>query len=560
MVEKLQYSVSEYQKFVWHIYQTVAEEEKEIIQTIYKPKSEDEFTSFRFTFEAGLLGENWFSPGCTYSVELECYYNGTGYSLPRVSFSTDPIEPPNVDSINPKVYPFLKHQEIPDGEGWTEAGNCVAQSISTAMEIFQYSATGKSEQYSISYIFGADGRTKDDMFFEEAVELAKSHGSPRWELAYGDYPDNLSKAASVDLFNNSDALTNTNALNQAFTGYENVDFYDTEAVASYISEHGYFMMNFRIPENFYNLMYGGDGIVPQPDTYSGENHSIALIGLTVKNGKKHWIAQNSWGRYWGDGGRCYIPYDWGSGVLAPTDAANDGSSSWTMDCYAVWNDKELKANTYRPKITGAVQVGNQKLIRVSWSGDEFNDTYIVYARKEYTDVWHKKTIVLDTEAIVEVEEYGDYEIMIIGLSGAERLCSPQSKVAEVKVYEEKTRPNNFSWIRTKLPGINFVLTANEWNLLCDRIIEFLSYTEKVNSRIGNNDLGLPQETTLYEIVQKLKADTEKGKPFRAYSFNLARAVIEAVSQKSTAIPKKNKYDEIYAEMLNRIVEVLNDTQ
>lgn len=561
-VEGLQYAASKYDKYVWRFFQTVESVTKEIISYTYKwDAGETESKAFRFTISNfDHLGFNPFSPGCSYSLTLDCYYNNTAYSLPSVSFSTDEIDPPSVSSISPKLYPYVKYQESQEDEYGEEVGNCVAQSLSTAMEIFHYSATGVSEQYSVSYIFGSDGRNDDDMYFDDAVELVKTHGSPRWELIYGRYPDNISKSTSISLFNSADTLTVGNASNQKFSNYRNLDFYDTEAVAAHISEYGFFMMNFRIPNNFYDLDVDPSGIVPQPDTYSGVNHSIALIGLTTKNGKKHWIAQNSWGDSWGDGGRCYIPYDWGCGVLAPDDDKSEVRASWTLECYAVWDTKSLTANPSAPKVTTAVQIENQKAIDISWNGDESTGTYIIYARKSGTFMWHRKATATETSASIPVDSYGLYEIMVIGVRDSDKMCSAQSKAVEVRVVESKTRPENFSWTYAKSSGIEFNLTADEWTALCDRTIAFLNYTGKLNTTIGNNSLALPVSTTLYEAVVKSKDEAIKGNDFKASGFNCLRTVIDAIAESITGIKKQIPGYEIYAEYLNGIVESLNSIE
>ena len=184
------------------------------------------------------------------------------------------------------------------------------------MEIFKakkMGAGGSYENYSVSYIFGSDGKSYDFMLNEDAVLLCESYGSPRWELVTTAFPDSKSKSASRTLFNNACQLAKNNAVKQAFTGHQNIDFYDCASVSAAIRNYGYFMFNFRVPNNFYSVP--GSGVVPQPSGgYAGVNHSIALIGLTTINGKAHWIAQNGWGVSWGKNGLCYIPYDWGCGV------------------------------------------------------------------------------------------------------------------------------------------------------------------------------------------------------------------------------------------------------
>ena len=207
-----------------------------------------------------------------------------------------------------------------------------------------------------------------------------------------------------------------------------------------------------------------------------------------------------------------------------------------------------------------MQIENQKAIDISWNGDESTGTYIIYARKSGTFMWHRKATATETSASIPVDSYGLYEIMVIGVRDSDKMCSAQSKAVEVRVVESKTRPENFSWTYAKSSGIEFNLTADEWTALCDRTIAFLNYTGKLNTTIGNNSLALPVSTTLYEAVVKSKDEAIKGNDFKASGFNCLRTVIDAIAESITGIKKQIPGYEIYAEYLNGIVESLNSIE
>ena len=312
------------------------------------------------------LGYNFVTPDTDYELQVIARHGGVNYSLGYDSFTTDSIYPPS-GTISPSVYTKVKRQYYE---------SCVAMSLSTAMDIFKAKQTGITyENYSVSYIFGNGGYSWG-MYNEDAVINCTSDGSPRWELISPYFPDDKSIIESNYTFTNADSYTKSNAQLQAFDGYRNVDFYDTEGVASAIRNYGYFMFNFRIPNNFYSI--GSDGIVPQPNSYSGVNHSVALIGLTTKNNKKHWIAQNSWGTDWGANGLCYIPYDWGCGVLAPTRGGTN-PTSWSTDCYSVWNNGISSSHPSVPNNVTAVKNGDKSAL-VSWSSVS-GATYTVFCKQ-----------------------------------------------------------------------------------------------------------------------------------------------------------------------------------
>jgi hypothetical protein len=182
------------------------------------------------------------------------------------------------------------------------------------------------------------------------------------------YPDNRNKAASRNVFNNSSALTDANALQNAISSYTNMDFYDCASVESVLSNGGLFIVGIRIPNNLYQI--GSDGIIPQPaDGYSGNNHAMVILGITTKNidgvSTKCWIVQNSWGDSWGDNGIGYLPYDWGCGVAPPTDSYNlERVTSWTCECYAVYDNSIPTTNPAAPTITHVKRVGKDMTISV----------------------------------------------------------------------------------------------------------------------------------------------------------------------------------------------------
>lgn len=412
-VSELQWPLNMYDKFIC----TFTQSGKTIFTQDYS------FTSAYLAFDIifdnpDYLGNNWFAPMTTYSASVTCYINGDPYRLGPVTFTTDSISPPT-GSIAPAVYPTVKNQGA--------AGNCVAMTLASAMEIIKAQETGISEHYSVSYIYGSDNGTDEWMAFREAVELCQAHGSPRWELVTSTFPDSNYKADSVALFQSACPLAKSTAKKQAFTGYQNIDFYDCAAVANAIRTYGGFMFCFRIPNNFNFIP--STGIVPQPaNGYRGDNHAMLLIGLTTINGKPHWIAQNSWGTGWGKGGICYVPYDWGCGVQSPSNS-ND-YCGWTLDCYALWNTAISAQNPPVPSGLTGKQNGTALTATLSWVAPGTGTSTLLYARKRGTTDWWPKPsygslfdgataqLSFDTDKTV-------YEVMAIAVR--DYLLSPQTE-------------------------------------------------------------------------------------------------------------------------------------
>lgn len=249
---------------------------------------------------------------------------------------------------------------------------CVACSLSTAMSIFGSKYSKFTESYSVAYIFGSDRRRNEEyMYFKEAIDKCITYGSPRWEIGTGILHDSMTKNDAYELFGElkNNSIIYNNALNQRFNKKEEVNFYNSARIYDIIKDLGYFMFNFKVPNNFYDV--GSDGIVPQPDDistfsyrsssqYSGANHSMALVGFTYdKNGTPCWIAQNSWGQSWGKNGYCYIPCDWGY----------NSSEYWALDSYCIWPGSGYKENSH-PNVPTNISVTTSYTsseITVSWS-------------------------------------------------------------------------------------------------------------------------------------------------------------------------------------------------
>ena len=80
-----------------------------------------------------------------------------------------------------------------------------------------------------------------------------------------------------------------------------------------------FVVGIAIYESFENFNVVKTGIVPMPlpteDYYGG--HAIVICGFD--DSKQHFIGRNSWGKYWGDNGYMYLPYEYITNPYLATD-------------------------------------------------------------------------------------------------------------------------------------------------------------------------------------------------------------------------------------------------
>jgi hypothetical protein len=574
-VSGLNYDAYDYSRFIFFVYQNNILVAKNYV--IVWSRGSTSFTiDFSNKDEDGntYYGFNMLSPNTRYTVEVvPCYsYAESSGEEASVTFTTSSVPSPN-GTITPGYYPVVKNQNPYD--------NCTAQALSTMLEVNRYKNNKIAEQYSVSFIYGSDGTNDEGMYMHEAIECVATYGSPRWELVNDFFPDNYHKSQARDkIFSQrSKNYVKSNANNQQFNKYvRNIDFYDTSSVKSAITTGGSFMFSFRVPDNFYNL--AKNGIVPQPDHWSGGQHSIAIIGLTDINSTKYWIAQNSWGDSWGDNGLCYIPYDWGAGTNVPTptkDRVDDSLedswefASWTLDCYAPYFTNTT-SNPYPPTELSVTQVGTTTQLNITWYDHSQTPYYMVMVRPEGSDKWtHKSYVQYSGTTTIDVEDYDTYEIVVISLNNS-YACSEWSDIYTITITEsgggdpggggdddddEEGRPTDFEWTYEKESGGEFNLTAEEWEGFCDKIMAFLVYTEKANTQIGSNSMGLSTKTTYYEMIEDSYDTAIKGEPFTAEAFNYARYVIDQISTSETGIELQEAGDTIFADYLNDIVDSLN---
>lgn len=328
--------------------------------------SDSSSTSYSFSTSS----EGWatFTPDTNYTVYIYATLSGAETLLVNTTFTSSGVTRPSATQYLPPYTPPVLHQWV-----WNdneidyvgEANCCVASALANALKILEYKDTGNTtRKFSVSYIYGnrrlhtggagsSSGQTgseEDGMVTGLALDQVKNNGTPLWELVPENetedmrYPDNrFLEDYYVSTYGSGLLGAETIFYNAQYSGLQqqailnrtsskvSCNFYDSETVASYIQNYGFFLHSFCIPNNFYNV--GSTGIVLEPDSYSGYNHTILLIGWKTISSTKYWIGLNSWGGLWGDGGLCYIPMDWGCSTEHPNSNANQ---LWAWEGYSAY--------------------------------------------------------------------------------------------------------------------------------------------------------------------------------------------------------------------------------
>lgn len=331
--------------------------------------------------------------------------------------------PPSSLFIDPVLYPPIKNQQQPP----TYYNTCVAEAITTVMELFHSRAKGlrgnpgySYEYYSIRYLFGSDNGSYGEygMWFTDALDVAQNKGVPRWELIDKYYPQRGDKADSINAYTEAINIQTdvNNSKNQKIT-WSSIDFYNRDEqnkIENCLNNGGYVLFGFTMPATFdgYYIIQN-DGVLLQPSAvdpdprlypppsgsrYGTVGHMMVIIGLTVKNGKKHWIAVNSWGEQWGDltplnekPGICYIPYDWGFDdnpayqKIDPETGSIVDTVDWVTGCYEVYPSNIISSHPNPPTITGTRFVSDdstgKRRVEISFTKPS-GCSVLIYARKK----------------------------------------------------------------------------------------------------------------------------------------------------------------------------------
>ena len=289
-----------------------------------------------------MLFEYWFTPNKNYTFNCYVRYpknTGSWTQVGSSAFSTIDITRPSASSSYPNYYPSIRDQVVRVGDNeHGQAYDCVACALSTTLDMFEYIERGITNNlYSISWIYGnrrnqTENNTETSgMYANISIASLISDGSPVWntvrdnktDKSYPDnrfYSDNYNGAyetGAYNMFTNQELFETYAAHVQNIASSTNVHFYDSIGVSNAITANGCYVFSFSVPNNFYNI--GSNGIAPSPDSYSGSNHCMLLIGWKTISSVKYWIAQNSWGLGFGDNGLVYIPMDWCAAQASPSN-------------------------------------------------------------------------------------------------------------------------------------------------------------------------------------------------------------------------------------------------
>ena len=177
--------------------------------------------------------------------------------------------------------------------------DCVAHAIATATAYGQYKAKGKFNNLSRGYIYGnrklSDYRGEGMMIRQALKNFNHDGDCLTTTFPYrGTYPTVKNKIAEKPE-EYAEAAAQTKLVNycRLYSNYE---------IKKAIMNQGAVVVGITTFKNDMKTHIE----VPTSDSVKSGGHAMCCIGWN----KEGWIIQNSWGKSFGDKGKCYLPYEY----------------------------------------------------------------------------------------------------------------------------------------------------------------------------------------------------------------------------------------------------------
>lgn len=194
--------------------------------------------------------------------------------------------------------------KIYDQEDTMMCGGFVVSSLS---EIFNLKETGKREHFSAGFIFGFRNKTDFQGNGVHTRQLLKNWQKfgicKHKDFPYlGDYKELKEKIKDLpkNIFDY--------AKKYRIDSYYKIDKDDNDKTMQVLYELELPVI-FSIPL-YTNWNYAFDGVVFSPSGVYTGGHLVHVIGWKNIDNKMYWVVHNSWGKYAGDNGYYYLPFDY----------------------------------------------------------------------------------------------------------------------------------------------------------------------------------------------------------------------------------------------------------
>ena len=208
---------------------------------------------------------------------------------------------PKAPIFIPEEYVVLRPSTI---KNQGNIGSCVGYALATEREIGEALQKHICE-LSPGYIYAnREGHSHHDegMIPREAIASLKKSGVPKFQL----FPYNDTYPTVKKKLDEGKAAYDLDAEPHRISAYAQV--YSVMDIKTALLEIGAVPVVYTLFDSFNSV--SSNGLVPIPDKmkeYWLGDHMMLILGWKKIGGIERWIVLNSWGKWWGDNGLCYIP-------------------------------------------------------------------------------------------------------------------------------------------------------------------------------------------------------------------------------------------------------------
>lgn len=179
-------------------------------------------------------------------------------------------------------------------------GSCVAHATSSILE---YHYTGKNPLLSTNFIYGIRkklfGSTGVGMHLRDACQIAAKYGDPELKYCRGNTEVDEVYAIAEQAFEDSMAMEN--AANYKIKSYARLQ--SPNDIKFALTHYGPVLASAKW---YIENECDEDGVLMMGDTLEAY-HAFTIYGWNEIG----WLCQNSWGKFWGNGGYFILPYEYG---------------------------------------------------------------------------------------------------------------------------------------------------------------------------------------------------------------------------------------------------------
>lgn len=224
---------------------------------------------------------------------IDSPYDSRDYTLDMlVSTASSDILPPSYRT--PTTVPVLS-------QGSTST--CVACALASCRYIQEELQEGSASKFSVIYIYGNRLLTdtqNEGMIPRQALKTIVNFGDCHWD----DFSGYCSYATAKSAYEADKERYDDLAYPYKINSYYSLSGVDEIKTAVY--ELGCAVISINTRTSF--RCPGSDGYVEYDDTETiGGRHMVTVVGWTEDD---HWVVLNSWGANYGDGGYCYLSFDY----------------------------------------------------------------------------------------------------------------------------------------------------------------------------------------------------------------------------------------------------------